>query len=60
MHNYKVGDVAEIVVLDISTACIGEYISVRVKDVQGADILVHDAYGTAIWVTANHLELVTE
>lgn len=60
MHNYKVGDVAEIVVLDISTACIGEYISVRVKDVQGADILVHNANGIEVWVTEHHLELVTE
>lgn len=60
MQNYKVGDVAEIVVLDISTACIGEYVSVRVKDVQGADILVQDANGTKAWVTAHHLEAVTD
>lgn len=60
MHNYKVGDVAEIVVLDISTACIGEYVSVRVKAVAGVDILVHDAKGTEVWVTEHHLELVTE
>ena len=60
MHNYKVGDVAEIVVLDISTACIGEYVSVRVKDVQGSDILVQDAAGTAVWVTEHHLEAVTD
>ena len=60
MSNYKVGDVAEIVVLDISTACIGEYVSVRVKDVQGSDILVYDANGTEVWVTAHHLEIVTD
>ncbi len=60
MHNYKVGDVAEIVVLDISTACIGEYASVRVKDVQGSDILVQGADGTEAWVTEHHLEAVTE
>lgn len=60
MRNYKVGDVAEIVVLDISTACIGEYVSVRVKDVQGSDILVHDANGTEVWVTAHHLEAVAD
>ena len=60
MHNYKVGDVAEIVVLDISTACIGEYVSVRVKDVQGSDILVQDAAGTVAWVTEHHLEAVTD
>lgn len=60
MSNYKVGDVAEIVVLDISTACIGEYVSVRVKDVQGSDILVHDAKGTEVWVTEHHLEAVTD
>ena len=33
---------------------------VRVKDVHGADILVQDANGTEVWVTAHHLELVTE
>jgi len=60
MSSYKVGDVAEIVVLDISTACIGEYVSVRVKDVQGSDILVHDANGTEVWVTEHHLEAVTD
>ena len=60
MSNYKVGDVAEIVVLDISTAYIGEYVSVRVKDVQGSDILVYDANGTEVWVTAHHLEIVTD
>ena len=60
MQNYKVGDVAEIVVLDISTACIGEYNSVRIKDIQGKDILVSDANGVEAWVTAHHLEIVTE
>ena len=60
MSNYKVGDVAEIVVLDISTACIGEYVSVRVKDVQGSDILVYDANGTEVWVTEHHLEIMTD
>lgn len=60
MSNYKVGDVIKIVVPDISTACIGEYVSVRVKDVQGSDILVHDANGTEVWVTAHHLEIVTD
>ena len=60
MSSYKVGDVAEIVVLDISTACIGEYVSVRVKDVQGSDILVHDANGTEVWVTEHHLAAVTD
>lgn len=56
----KVGDVAEIVMLDITTAEIGEYSSVRILEVDGTDILVADAEGNEAWVTVDHLELVND
>ena len=60
MNTFTVGDVAEIVYLDISTANIGEYTHVRVIDTDGDDILVQDAYGRQAWVTPDHLEKVTD
>lgn len=56
----KVGDVAEIVMLDITTAEIGEYSSVRILEVNGTDILVADAEGNEVWVTVDHIELVND
>lgn len=54
---FKKGDIAEVVVLDISTAKIGEYAHVRVLKVEGKDILISNAKGEQAWVTEQHLEL---
>lgn len=56
----KVGDIAEIVVLDTSTALIGEYKHVKILEINGADLLVCDAWGQEAWVTIDHLELVND
>lgn len=59
-NRLKVGDVAEIVLLDISTAKIGEYTSVRILEINGSDLRVADSTGREAWVTVDHIELVND
>jgi hypothetical protein len=56
----KKNDIAEIVILDISTAHIGEYMSVKILKVVDNDVLISDAMGRKSWVTRDHLELVDD
>ena len=54
---YKINDVAVMVILDITTAHIGEYAHVRVIKIEDNDIFVEDSVGNTAWVTADYLDL---
>lgn len=56
----KVGDTAILAYLDINTALIGEYNSVRILKIEGSDILIGDKNGTQAWVTEHHLDFSEE
>lgn len=57
-EKYTVGSKAVIVILDISTARIGEGQEVEILKIEEEDILVREKNGLVAWVTKYHLDLV--